>query len=109
MLKIARKDFFWWPRVEGILAVMLTFIERVLAKTVTDYSGCLLFRHPFELGGFAFSLSMVWAQVFPFVALQLYDGDIETQDAIAIFLASSFTLWLVLNIAFFCTVSEQSE
>jgi len=45
---------------------------------------------------------MVWAQAFPFVALQLYEGD--DKDSITIFLIGSFSLWLALNVAFFCTI-----
>ena len=55
------------------------------------------------MGGAAFSMSMVWAQAFPFVALQLYVG--ETKGSITTFLIGSFGLWLLLNIAFFCTIN----
>ena len=80
------------------------------------------------MGGVAFSVSMLWAQAMPFVALYLYkeiDHD-HVQDALGIsnttstlpasddtkldktallhFLSCSITLWLVLNVAFFCTI-----
>ena len=42
-----------------------------------------LCRHPYELGGTAFSLSMLWAQVMPFVALQLYEKDDEEENSIS--------------------------
>jgi len=38
------------------------------------------------------------------VALQVYEGDDATKDAVAIFLTGSFCLWVVLNIVFFCTI-----
>jgi len=44
---------------------------------------------------------MLWAQIFPFVALQLYTGD---DTAITIFLVCSFALWMAMNVAFFCTI-----
>jgi len=47
---------------------------------------------------------MVWAQAFLFVALQLFEGDEMTKDALALFLIGSFASWLLLNIAFFCTI-----
>jgi len=50
-------------------------------------------------------MSMVWAHVIPFVALQFYsDSDKEEKDAIMLVLVCSACLWLLLNIAFFCTI-----
>jgi len=54
------------------------------------------------MGGLGFSLSMVWAQTIPFVALQFYDG--HDKENITIFLVCSFLLWLLLNAAFFNTI-----
>jgi len=47
---------------------------------------------------------MLWAQVFPFVALQLYDGE---KEAITTFLIATFSVWLLLNIAFFNTIDHR--
>jgi len=48
---------------------------------------------------------MVWAQAFPLVALQFFEeSDTNTNDAITLFLIGSFSSWLLLNIAFFCTI-----
>ena len=58
-------------------------------------------------------MSMVWAQLMPFVALLLSStkdragaqsgGELE-KSTIAIVLACSFAAWFLLNIAFFCTI-----
>jgi len=69
--KVARRDFLWFLRAKGPFAVLMSFLERVAVKPIVDFSGCLHFRHLLELGGAAFSISMFWTQVFPFVALQL--------------------------------------
>ena len=61
--KILRKDFWYWPKLGGLLAILLALISRIVAKTIVDFSGCVFFRHPNELGGAALSMSMVWAQV----------------------------------------------
>jgi len=52
-----------------------------------------------------FSASMVWAQMFPFVALQLYDEKESVKDLVTIFLSCCFGFWLLLNVAFFCTIN----
>jgi len=53
---------------------------------IADFSGCIHYRHPMEMGGLAFSLSMLWAQIFPFVAL-IFFKDNDNKEAITIFLA----------------------
>ena len=107
--KIFRGDFLYWVQVEGVFGVFLSFLVRVAVKIIVDFSGCLLLRHPCELGGAVFSASMVWvsrgsatnnssktlfskrltqlvaiihsqAQVMPFVALYFYEGK-EEDDA----------------------------
>jgi len=47
---------------------------------------------------------MVWAQIFPFVALQLCDGDETARNVLATVVVGCFSLWLVLNFIFFCTI-----
>jgi len=67
-------------------------------------------RHPYELGGNAFAIIMVWAQIIPFVALLIYAGTENDENErpkmefLKFFLPLNFTLWLLLNITFFCTI-----
>ena len=75
--KVIRGDFMYWVPVDGSLGVALSFFNRVVVKVIVDFSGCLHLRHPYEMGGFSFSLSMLWAQLMPFVALQMYQKKID--------------------------------
>ena len=100
--KILRPDFLAWFPVPGALGVYASLQYRVSVKIIADFTGCLHFRHPYELGGLGFTISMIWAQAFPFVALQYFDG--EMKDIMTGFLAISFAAWLVLNIIFFCSI-----
>ena len=77
--KIVRGDFYWWIRVEGVLSVILSLLVRVIVKVITDFTGCIHFRNSLEMGGFAYSASMVWAQIMPFVALGWYEGGNKEQ------------------------------
>jgi len=107
--KLVRRDFLCWMRLDGILSVTVSIVYRLLVKIIVDYSGCLHLRLPNELGGFAFSVSMLWAQIFPFVALQLYTSENENvnemKENLNIFLICIFALWLLLNIAFFAMIN----
>ena len=50
-------------------------------------------------------MGMIWAQAFPFVALQFFEeGDTISKDTITLFLIGSFSAWFLLNIAFFCII-----
>ena len=44
--KLSRGDFYYWIQLDGALAIFISIIKRVLVKVVTDYTGCLQFRHP---------------------------------------------------------------
>jgi len=103
MVKCLRGDIWYWPRTEGIMNYLLAFLPRLAGKIIADFSGCLHFRHAYEMRGIAFSASMVWAQIMPFVALQFFEGN--NKDALSTILACSATLWLLLNIVFFCTIN----
>jgi len=99
IFKILRQDFHFWVRGAPLI---VSFFARVLVKVIVDFTGCLHFRHPYELGGLGFTISMIWAQVFPFVALQYFDG--KQKDIMTWFSVMSFIAWMVLNIIFFCTI-----
>ena len=43
--KIFRRDFFYWVRIEGPLAFLLAFFNRIVVKVIVDFSGCLQMRH----------------------------------------------------------------
>jgi len=46
-----RRDFWYWLRLEGGASLATAVIERTLVKVVADFTGCVHFRHPFEMGG----------------------------------------------------------
>ena len=49
---------------------------------------------------------MIWAQAFPFVALQFYEeGDTISKDTITLILMGCFSSWLLLSLMFFGTIN----
>jgi hypothetical protein len=103
--KLVRRDFWWWGNIEGVVSVVLSFLERSIVKIIADFTGCIHFRHPYELGGTGYSLSMIWAQVFPFVALQFSTS--EKKELLASMLQVSFGAWLTLNTLFFAGINRE--
>ena len=105
--KVSRNDFLFFAKFDGALTnVVGSLMHHTISKVVADFSGCLHLRHCYGLGGLAFSLSVAWAQAFPFVALQLYDdqGDLKKRENIQWFVLSSFVLWAILTIWFLATI-----
>ena len=74
LAKCARGDIWYWVRAEGIMTYINAFFCRLCVKVIADFSSCLHMRHSYEMGGIAFSASMVWAQIMPFVALLFFKG-----------------------------------
>jgi len=105
--KMLRRDFLYWPKVERA-AIPLALGNRIIAKVIVDFSGCFQFRHPKEVGGFAFCFSMLWAQAMPFFALLLYNTDPKTESnaLVIIMLVSSLILWVGANITFFSSIDS---
>jgi len=55
-------------------------------------------------GGAAYSLSMVWAQIMPFLALNWYSK--ENKEDLRLLLVVNFTGWVVLNGFFFLSIEK---
>ena len=85
LYKLARGDFWYRTRLEGVSFVIIAFVTRIIVKVIVAFSRCLHFRHPYEMGGATFSMSMLWAQIFPFIALMFFE-DNDNKEAITIFL-----------------------
>ena len=47
--KLLRGDFRYWVPIDGATGLVLSGVFRVLVKTVTDYTGIIQFRHPYEV------------------------------------------------------------
>ena len=92
--------------------MVIEFISISVKKIILDFTGCFHWRHPYlGCNGRLYSASLVWSQIFPFVALFLLNkqenADLMTDGAmntVTIILVCSSIAWLLMNIAFFCTI-----
>ena len=39
LYKVVRGEYFYWPRIEGIVAPILALPARVFIKVIVDFSG----------------------------------------------------------------------
>jgi len=107
LYKLVRGDLrYWLPLPRGI-SLVVSLIERVAVKVICDFTGFLHARHPYEMGGFYWLMSMMWTQASVFGAIKLKEefgrgmeeddvGDwaIKEEDYLTI-ATMLFLLWLV--------------
>ena len=51
LYRACRRDLHYWLPVEGKTGWFASILARVFVKIVVDFTGCIHFRHPKELGG----------------------------------------------------------
>jgi hypothetical protein len=83
VIKMLRKDFWYWIPIGGNVEILSSIIMRTLVKFVTDFTSVVQFRHPNEVGGvywaFGFVLTMgSLPVVIIFAGSQLQDRAIST-------------------------------
>jgi hypothetical protein len=99
--KLLRRDFtclFIFPEVAVIPG---SLIYRVVVKVISDFSGSLFLRNPYELGGIYFSINQILAQCSVFGAVYLYTEYCTGESMIDgstlwKFVTASVTLWIIL-------------
>jgi hypothetical protein len=84
LLKLMRGDFLHWLPIEGVGGLAASLIERVMVKTLTDFTGVIQFRAPGEMGGASWLWSMCLALVAPWVAVPVYFGSLASNSTYAI-------------------------
>jgi hypothetical protein len=67
--------------LKGTAYVIFTILERAVVKVIVDFSGCLQFRGPGEMGGAYFSFSLLGAMVASFVVTHVYFSSLEDHEA----------------------------
>ena len=75
--KVARGDFHYWAPFDGAFGVFLSLLLRVFIKTITDFTGVIHFRHPYELGGLYWTANMFLALLASFVCAWVGEGGRE--------------------------------
>jgi len=85
LYRACRGDLHYWIPLESKTGWTTSILIRVLVKVIVDFTGCIHFRHPKELGGLYYSLTLLQAQVGSAVFAKLYvdasEGDAEALAA----------------------------
>jgi hypothetical protein len=70
--RIARNDMVTHLPMRRAVAYVVSPLQRVVAKTITDFTGCLIFRIPLLLGGSYWLFNLATSQASVFVCVHLY-------------------------------------
>jgi len=104
LYRMCRRDFHYWAPVEGTAGWFVSIIMRVVLKIITDFTGCIHLRHPYELGGLYYSLTLLQAQVGSAVFAKLY-VDASEGDAEALTAETIYTVVATASITWACSYS----
>ena len=77
LYKSIRNDSAYHLRVDEKWEKIIVLIGRTVSKIMADYTGCFHFRHPYELGGSVFVVTVVLSIVFPYFSLQFFEGEVK--------------------------------
>ena len=72
--KVVRQDFRYWMNLPNASSLVISFIVRVVLKIVTDFTGFLHARHPYEMGGSYWLFNMMLTHATVFGSIWLLEG-----------------------------------
>ena len=112
LYKVARRDLTHWVPAEGVLRLVETFFARFFFKIVNDYTGIAHFRHPHEIGGLYWFISIVSTQAFVWVAflvvIKVHETPCFVPEATLIFFLAFLNLAFgVAFITFFTNIKAE--
>ena len=70
--KVARGDFYYWLPLDGVGGVFVSFMIRMIVKTIVDFTGVVHYRSPQELGGLYFTANMFLALLASVASVWVY-------------------------------------
>jgi hypothetical protein len=111
--KAARGDMWYWLPIDGTVGMIISFMVRVMVKSVCDFTGCPLFRVAGELGGIYWIFSMISAVGVGFVSIPFYFVNTDAEEAVVdektawIFMGYMSGTWLVSFSVFLLTMNRE--
>ncbi|GMH61177.1 hypothetical protein TL16_g03202 [Triparma laevis f. inornata] len=58
VIKLLRGDIIYWIPIYGTFGVIISFLIRIIAKVISDFTATIQLRHPYEMGGFYFTMNL---------------------------------------------------
>mmetsp|Transcript_10792 Transcript_10792/g.22152 ORF Transcript_10792/g.22152 Transcript_10792/m.22152 type:complete len:1934 (-) Transcript_10792:39-5840(-) len=74
LVKIMRRDFWYWLPLSGFSLLFTSFFARIITKIITDFSSLVQLRHPNEVGGAYWTFSFFFSMVSLPMAIIFYES-----------------------------------
>lgn len=90
--KLVRGDLIYWPPFSGWPAkVVAALFMQLIAKLIVDWTACVQFRHPMEVGGMYFCFSMAMTVGVGFASTLAYkqDGELPEKYIVTLLMSSA--------------------
>jgi hypothetical protein len=71
-VKVVRDDFWYWVKLDGVIASIISGLIRAVVKVVTDFTGCIQMRHPYEMGGAHWLFNLGVGHISTLASVYLY-------------------------------------
>jgi len=103
LYKVLRKDFRYFLPLPNGTSLAISLLFRVAMKVVSDFTGMLHARHPYEMGGAYWMFNMFYTQVMLFVVVNVRSSTyseegqnpVFSEEKLWILACSLSALWLV--------------
>ena len=112
LTKIVRSDFRYWVPIYGVPGYVMALFARLIVKLAADWTACVQFRHPQEVGGFIFSFGMVMLAACGITSAALYDKEEcgkscvwSNEVVLTVMCSSCFCLFVSIS-ALFCCMNQ---
>jgi len=112
LYRACRRDLHYWVPIESKTGWIFSILSRVIAKVIADFTGCIHMRHPYELGGLYYSLTLLQAQVESAAFAKLYidanegDADALAAEIVYTVVAAASITWACSYSLFFAHIKE---
>ena len=106
LYKVLRKDFRYFLPLPLGTSIAVSLLMRVAVKLITDFTGMLHARHPYEMGGFYWMFNMFYTQVMLFVVVNVRRSN-NSEEAENLFITGErlWTLAVWLSSLWFVAVA----
>merc|ERR1711871_1328049 len=108
-VKVSRGDFWYWMPLGGNTEIIVSILERVVLKIITDFTSIVHFRHPNELGGIYWSFGFVLTMVSLPIVIAIYAEQGGAARVVSLAWSLLYTLipsTLVTFVVFFINIEK---
>ncbi|GMH92478.1 hypothetical protein TrST_g1907 [Triparma strigata] len=113
LYKIARRDFFYWANFRGIVRLVGSLLLRFCTKFLVNFTMLIQMRHPQEVGGLPFLISILYSVVGTFGSVHLYANHYDggnskiDENTLHLVVGSLFAMWFISILTFASVIKRK--